>query len=276
TGSVWPLYTGWVALAEYKYGNHLQGFTHVKNNLNVYRQWSKGFIEEVLNGANYKPGGVCAHQCWSETMAIQPLIEGMLGIKPDAINKILEISPAVPADWDFYEVKNISIGQKLVNFKMKRKKNVLLYEYTSSNDDKIEIRFDPVLPKGTIIKKIIVNEERYEGFPVTFTLQKKARIELDYSGGISVLPYVPDPQPGDKAGGLRIISDRLDVGLYEIILEAPAGFSGDIRLFSKWDILKAENAILNKLTSELYQLTLNFEENEGYISKKVALQLKKQ
>ena len=95
TGSVWPLYTGWVALAEYKYGNHIQGYSHLMNNINVYKHWAKGFIEEVLHGGEYKPNGVCAHQCWSETMAVQPLIEGMLGLEVDANLNALKLSPAV-------------------------------------------------------------------------------------------------------------------------------------------------------------------------------------
>jgi hypothetical protein len=37
TGSVWPLFTGWAALAEYNNGHPVQGYTHIMNNLLVYR-----------------------------------------------------------------------------------------------------------------------------------------------------------------------------------------------------------------------------------------------
>jgi glycogen debranching enzyme len=95
-GSVWPLFTGWTALAEYAYGNYQQGFFHLMNNLNIYKNWGKGFVEEVMNGATYEPSGVCPHQCWSETMVLQPAIEGMLGLIVNDGEKKIVLSPAFP------------------------------------------------------------------------------------------------------------------------------------------------------------------------------------
>src|SRR5690606_14846579 len=83
-GSVWPLFTGWTSLAEYETGRFLQGFSHIMNNLVIYKHWDLGSIEEVLNGMEYKPSGVTHNQGWSQTMVLQPILEGMLGIKPDA------------------------------------------------------------------------------------------------------------------------------------------------------------------------------------------------
>ena len=110
TGSVWPLFTGWTALAEYKNGNFNQGYTHMMNNLLVYRYWAKGFIEEVLNGLEYKPSGVCRHQCWSQTMVSQPILEGMLGMEPNAFEHKVSLSPGLPVDWDSLTVNHIKVG----------------------------------------------------------------------------------------------------------------------------------------------------------------------
>ncbi|MCX8010868.1 MAG: GH116 family glycosyl hydrolase, partial [Ignavibacteria bacterium] len=106
TGSVWPLFTGWTALAEYKYGNHNQGFTHIMNNLLTYKNWAKGFVPEVLHGAEYRMSGVCPHQCWSQTMVLQPIIEGMLGLKINAFENSISLQPAFPINWDFVKVDN--------------------------------------------------------------------------------------------------------------------------------------------------------------------------
>ncbi|MDX5419360.1 MAG: hypothetical protein LPK09_09085, partial [Hymenobacteraceae bacterium] len=83
-GMVWPLFSGFVSLAEYKTGNYVSGFTHMMNNLLLYRHYGLGSAEETLNGAVYKPAGVCYQQGWSETMVLQPVSEGMLGFAPDA------------------------------------------------------------------------------------------------------------------------------------------------------------------------------------------------
>ena len=82
------------------------------NNLLIYQHWGLGFVEEVLNGEVYEPSGVCNHQCWSETMVLQPAIEGMLGFRPDAANHRIELSPAFPADWDNVSVRNLKTGNE--------------------------------------------------------------------------------------------------------------------------------------------------------------------
>ncbi|MCX6138048.1 MAG: GH116 family glycosyl hydrolase [Ignavibacteriales bacterium] len=64
-GSVWPLFTGWAALAEYEYGNSTQGFAHIWENIFIKKHWALGFVQEVMSGAVYRPSGICPHQCWS-------------------------------------------------------------------------------------------------------------------------------------------------------------------------------------------------------------------
>ncbi|MFA4863875.1 MAG: amylo-alpha-1,6-glucosidase, partial [Bacteroidales bacterium] len=107
TGSVWPLFTGWAALAEFRNNNYLQGFSHLMSNILIYQYWGLGFIEEVLHGEIFQPFGVCHHQCWSETMALQPAIEGMLGYQPDALKHQISLKPWFPADWSTVKVSGI-------------------------------------------------------------------------------------------------------------------------------------------------------------------------
>ena len=92
SGMVWPLFAGWASLAEYKTGNYVSGYSHIMNNLLMYRYWNLGSIEETLNGEIFSPAGACSQQGWSESMVLQPIIEGMLGISPDALsNQILSL-----------------------------------------------------------------------------------------------------------------------------------------------------------------------------------------
>src|SRR5690606_14314629 len=98
-GMVWPLYTGWASLSEYRSGHYRSGYQHIVSNLMQYRHWAPGSIEEALNGDVFLPNGVCSHQCCSETMVLQPAIEGMLGLKPDAMANRLTLSPYFPWHW---------------------------------------------------------------------------------------------------------------------------------------------------------------------------------
>ena len=115
TGSVWPLFTGWAALAEFRNNNYLQGYSHLMSNILIYKYWGLGFIEEVLNGETFEPFGVCHHQCWSETMALQPAIEGMLGYQPDAMKRQITLKPWFPADWDSVKVSWIKMGDQVIS-----------------------------------------------------------------------------------------------------------------------------------------------------------------
>ena len=267
TGSVWPLFTGWSSLAEYKYGNDVQGFTHVMDNILVYKNWALGFVEEVLNGAEYKPSGVCRHQCWSETMALQPVIEGMLGLKVDAVNNKLTLSPSFPADWDLVNVGKIKIGDSFVNFKMKRIKNKIEYYFSSKSLTPIEIEFNPSLLPGAKLISVsiedkILNNFKYQNNVVNlnFKLDWVSKVEINYNGGISVLPSVVLPKPGYKSEGFRILNDKISGDKYVVKVQGLSGSENILRVF--------ENGVVKNIK-------VDFERNKSkYIVKTVEFELR--
>ena len=248
-GSVWPLFTGWTALAEYEYGNYTQGFTHIMNNLNVYRNWVLGFVEEVLNGAEYQPSGVCPHQCWSETMVLQPAIEGMLGIEADAPNNTLYISPRLPADWDWLTVERIRLGNQFVDLAYKRDSSAFTWHFEKTGNQAVTINFMPALFPGTKITRILLNGEAYPfatfttsrfiSLHMSFIITGIATIEVEVAGGISVLPLIPYPAPGDQAEGMRIIDATLRGNQYIINLEGMAGSSDTLSVWSYNPVIEA-------------------------------------
>lgn len=241
TGSVWPLYTGWVALAEYKNNSPLAGFTHTVNNLWVYHDWSKGNIEEVIHGLEYKPFGVCAHQCWSETMALQPLIEGMLGFEPNAMEHSLKLAPAFPADWDSVKVRQIRVGQDLISMKMERNDKECVYRFVKSNtNDEISLQFEPTFEMGTEIHSVSVN-----GKSVLFSLENKngrvgiqleaaisdnCEIKFEYERGVDIIPPFYQPKPNEISSGIKIISSEWEKDQLVIHVEGLQGTCKKLKL----------------------------------------------
>ena len=224
TGSVWPLYTGWVALAEYKAGRTQQGFSHIMNNMLIYDDWALGYLEEVLHGTEYKPAGVCHHQCWSQTMALQPTLEGMLGMFPEATKNKLTLSPAFPAHWDTVVVTNIKTGNHNISFEQKRDGERITYTFENKSDEPINLDFRPQLPKGThLITKSLNGKLQRPGKEnrpeFLFELRNMATIELTVEGGIEVLPVYINPKPGLKSDGFRFIDDKLNDRIYQIRFE---------------------------------------------------------
>ncbi|MBL7103825.1 MAG: hypothetical protein ISS18_05795 [Bacteroidales bacterium] len=273
TGSVWPLYTGWAALAEYNNGNYVQGFSHIMNNLLIYQNWGLGFVEEVMNGEVYEPSGVCRHQCWSETMVLQPAIEGMLGLNPDALNHTLCLSPKFPANWDSVQVKNIRIGDHFINFKKKRKNNIVTYRFTHKGPSSLKLIFDPVFPEGTIIKQLTatgnlepknLNTEE----PAIINIDEEITLEYSIEKGIKVLPVINRPNPGDKSKGLRIIGDGLENNIYFVSLEAQSGATETFEIYvNDWKINKIENGKILSQEGDICKIQVKFDESDSKYNK---------
>ncbi|MFA6483250.1 MAG: alpha-amylase family glycosyl hydrolase [Bacteroidales bacterium] len=238
TGSVWPLFTGWAALGDYAAGNPAQGFSKMMSNLLVYEYWSLGYIEEVLHGTQYKYFGVCRHQAWSETMVLQPAIEGMLGLKPDAMKNTVSLSLDFPLDWDSVSVDNIRMGDHLLNLEMRRAPEKVIVSIDNRSDRPgplVDLRI-PVLA-GAVFEGVWINGQPPEKFwtgehfiRVALTATGINTVEIRYHGGMSVLPLVHHPAPGDSSTGLKIISDQLIGNKYLVKVEGLSGTTGKIRL----------------------------------------------
>jgi hypothetical protein len=120
-GSVWPLFTGWVSLAEYRAGRPLSGYAHMMQNLNLTWAQDLGSVTELLSGEFYQPlGRSSSHQMWSSAMIITPLLHGLFGLSWDAKDHTLQISPNLPADWDHAHLSHVPLGTARVNLDYRR------------------------------------------------------------------------------------------------------------------------------------------------------------
>lgn len=285
TGSVWPLYTGWVALAEYRQLRTVQAFSHIVGTMMVKNHWAKGFVEEVLHGEVYRPFGVCSHQCWSESMILQPLIEGMLGYQPDAIQQRLSLSPSFPADWHQAEIKNLRVGNKLIHMDYSRTDKLVAFRFDSPEASSVKVKLTPVLPAGSQIHSIRVNyseisEPAIHYHPeatipeIEFSLDRTARIEIDVEGGFSVIPPRHMCSPGDSAAGLRIIDSRVENNMFVIELEAPAGKEYILDCLVNYpQVRNIHNARLLEFREGIARITVNFIGESRYIRKKITIEV---
>ncbi|MCX6224076.1 MAG: GH116 family glycosyl hydrolase [Bacteroidia bacterium] len=251
TGSVWPLFTGWAALGDYASGNSAQGYSKMMSNLLVYKNWSLGYIEEVLHGTQYKYFGVCRHQAWSETMVLQPAIEGMLGLDPDAMNNTLGLSLSFPFDWDSVSVENIRLGENSFNLKLLRTPQTTDLYFLNGRPQAapaspLNVLLDLSLAAGTEVNKVIVDGQPVPfkrvpaGIELNITAAESSHIEIRHSGGIAVLPLVYHPAPGDSSTGLKIIRDELIGGKYTVRVEGLSESKGKIRLIKSGKVIEHE------------------------------------
>ena len=239
-GSIWPLFTGWTALAEYEYGNSTQGFSHIMDNMYVKNHWALGFVEEVMHGTIYRSGGVCPHQCWSETNILHPAITGMIGWKPNAPEHSALLKPRFPIQWDSVTVANLRVGESLLQLRMKRSNKKTVYTLSVQKGPAVRVTFSPELPVGTVLNKVTVGgalvreaalgKRGLLALPSPVTVRKQVTIAIEHSGGFALEPVVPRPSPGDSSGALRIVSISARPEGYTAVVEGKPGSETFLRM----------------------------------------------
>ena len=256
------------------------------NNLHVYGNWGLGFVEEVLNGAEYKPSGVCAHQCWSETMVLQPAIEGMLGLEIKAQERKIILAPQLPAEWDSLSIQHIRMADQTVNLSFARKNGTSEYLFSLDKGTPVRIDFMPGFPAGTRFSRVTLDgkEVPFTSFKspqsmslmVSFDLGSLSKLVIENQAGISVLPLVAKPKPGDSAEGMRIISTLLAGNRYQVEVEGKTGTSGILEFWSgEQDLLQAENGRFLGQAGHVYRFSIDFERSESkYVTKTITINLK--
>ncbi len=120
-GSVWPLYTGWTALAEYRADRPQAGFASLMQNIRLTWLQDPGAVTEVLSGKFYQPlGRSSSHQLWSSAMVLAPAVRGLFGLESDVLNSRLRVNPELPAQWSEASLRNVPFGEAHLNVSMHR------------------------------------------------------------------------------------------------------------------------------------------------------------
>jgi glycogen debranching enzyme len=86
-GSVWPLFTGWASVGEYRYHQTQPAYANLRSNALLALDGSLGHVTEV------SPGLLTLrrvrHLIWSAAMVVSPLLRGIFGLAIVAKRTIL-------------------------------------------------------------------------------------------------------------------------------------------------------------------------------------------
>ncbi len=120
-GSVWPLFTGWAAVGEYRYHREAPAYANLRANALLALDGSPGHVTEVLSGDYYQTLSTASpHQIWSAAMVISPVLRGALGLEVDATRRWLKFEPHATA-WQWFSVDNVQVNHVILSMRYTKK-----------------------------------------------------------------------------------------------------------------------------------------------------------
>ncbi|MDQ2840736.1 MAG: glycogen debranching protein [Acidobacteriota bacterium] len=205
-GSIWPLFTGWVSLAEYRAGRPLSGYAHLMQNAELTWAQDLGSVTELLSGQFYQPlGRSSSHQLWSSAMVISPLLRGLFGLDWDALHHTLHVAPHLPADWERASLHNVPLGSEKVDVEYRRIGDHMSVQVTGQRPltvalDPVELAIPAELPSpGSETRQLKVLDETSAAHETTFLLEGWASAVYDFDIRLN-RPHV-SVQGGQLNGG---------------------------------------------------------------------------
>jgi glycogen debranching enzyme len=199
-GSVWPLFNGWVSVAEYRAGHPLSGYAHLMQNADLSYSQDLGSVTELLSGKFYQVlGRSTAHQLWSSAMVISPILRGLFGVQWDESRHELSVSPHLPSDWDTAAIRRLPFGKARVDLTMRRDGQTLLIAADGPGAAGLHLisNIEGVIERNGELRVPLPAVEIYTGHEL--------------------------PAFGAETHQMKVLSERYKGRLLELVLSAPAG-----------------------------------------------------
>jgi hypothetical protein len=212
-GSVWPLYTGWTAMAEYRTGRSLAAFEHLESDVRLTWLQDPGAITELLSGAFYQPlARSSSHQMWSSAMLLSPAIRGMFGLRADALTHRLTMAPQLPAAWDGVTLHNVAVGDVRYDVTMHREGAAMMVSAASE---------EPT---------VLCLTAEVETAACTEPPARQHLLELPLPAIEVSLYDEPETYQGDQSHALHILDEQRGEHSLTLTVEAPADSTHTLKI----------------------------------------------
>ena len=255
-GMVWPLFSGWTSLAAYAHGRPLAGYLNLNQNLRLVRQGNLGHIPEALHGETYELAGETTHQATSHAMAVLPAVEGMLGIRPDALQGRLRIYPHLPGGWTETTVQPVKVGAesfRVAIFRAPESSGFTIDRLAGSDPIQLElalpfprdvlVNLDPDNTTGVVIAGglSVIDHPHEKEARVTVTLtEPQATVVFRHSPYPEVVQPLPAPEPGATSTGLLVLESVLVGGALQLRVEGIPGRRYRVEIATPWPVRSVE------------------------------------
>jgi glycogen debranching enzyme len=246
-GSVWPLFTGWISLSEYRNGRSLAGYAHLMQNADLTWVQDLGAVTELLSGEFFRWfGRSTSHQLWSSAMVITPTVRGMFGLEWSAGENKLTVTPRLPAQWDEAKIMGVPVGQSRIGVEVQRNGSTLSIRIRGEGSKNIKLQSRAAGAK-------IENGELRIPLPA---------VELGIAHGL--------PEAGAVTSQMKVLNQQESPRSLRLRLSAPANSYQTLflRVNDPSIHLRTEGA---KVSANSAQLRVQFPSGVGYVEQAVSL-----
>ncbi len=260
-GAVWPLFTGWASVGEYRYHRAFPAYSNLRANALLGADGALGHFTEVLSGDYYQSFATSSpHQIWSSAMVVSPILRGMFGLQTDAEKHQITFAPHVPSDWTSFAIRNVRAGGVGVDFQYRKTADSLELETKRAGTGDCWVEFSPALSLRTQVVSVGMN-----GRPLPFKMQPNSndqhlsvRFPVNAGPNNLVIRVKNDfglalsnelPPLGSASRGLRVVSESWNASRTQMTLEVSglAGSRYQLEVWNPGQISSVEGAVLTKL-----------------------------
>jgi len=282
-GAVWPLFTGWASVGEYRYHRAFPAYENLRANALLGFDGALGHFTEVLSGDYYQSFATSSpHQIWSSAMVISPILRGLFGMQVDAEKHQVTLAPHIPADWTSFTMRNIRIGDAGLDIYYKKSADTLTLEAKRSGTGECWVEFSPALSLRAEVVSVELN-----GRPLAFKVQPTQNdqhllLRLPISGSSNVLTVRVKndfgltvtnelPHLGSASRGLRVISEAWNSARNQLNMEVSgrAGSRYELGVWNAGQVSSVDGGTLTK--SGKLEIQMPQGDPESYTSQSLVL-----
>ncbi len=219
-GSVWPLFTGWASVGEYRNHEAEAALANLRANSWLALDGAGGNTTEVLSGDTYSPLSTASpHQTWSAAMVVSPLLRGLLGLSTDAINRRVQFEPHLPVDWRSASAHAVPVGTAKIDLDLTRDADGLELRIGNSGAQPIDVEFAPSYPPCAQVTSATLDGKAMTWKDDRETVDWHPRFSISAKPGNTVLrlrhrgmfgyvvPFTP-PRLAEPSSNLKIVSEH--------------------------------------------------------------------
>jgi glycogen debranching enzyme len=281
-GSVWPLFTGWASVGEYKSHRASAAYANLQANAQLALDDSLGHVTEVLSGDNYVGLSTSSpHQIWSSAMVVSPLLHGLMGLEVSAPEHRLTFAPHVPASWQQFTMENVHVGAAVLDLSYEQSAEQILLRAHHSGSGTVELAFSPAISPISEVTAVQVNNRaaRFQLQPTATDRHVQIRIPLasdettvriGLRNSFGFENPLKLPALGEKSSALKVVSESWNGNRLTLQLAGIAGRTYELPLFGSARITSTDAAELVE-TGAGRRLRVRFPPGEGYVKKSVSL-----